>query len=158
MMITMGGILTQYPFLHRLESAKDLRFLIPGGSDRYEAAWETIQAQNAGRPHPAPEVLANVFGVPDRVAAYQGRPRDAIAGLLSWPDAGAQMSFSGALVENVQSLAAAEGGPRELPAGVERAVGPRSRLQTSGAAAGRVGRSPPAGTIPSRRPAAGLSS
>jgi hypothetical protein len=35
-MITMGGILTQYPFLEQLERSKDIRFLIPGGSDTYE--------------------------------------------------------------------------------------------------------------------------
>lgn len=35
-MITMGGILTQYPFLPRLEAASDIVFLVPGGSDAYE--------------------------------------------------------------------------------------------------------------------------
>lgn len=35
-MITMGGILTQYPFLERLTHAEGMRFLIPGGSDHYE--------------------------------------------------------------------------------------------------------------------------
>jgi hypothetical protein len=35
-MITMGGIITQYPFLERLENSRNVRFLIPGGSDRYE--------------------------------------------------------------------------------------------------------------------------
>ena len=34
-MITMGGILTQYPFLPRLEKAADMVFLVPGGSDTY---------------------------------------------------------------------------------------------------------------------------
>lgn len=35
-MITMGGILTEYPFLHRLEESKEILFLIPGGSTGYE--------------------------------------------------------------------------------------------------------------------------
>lgn len=35
-MITMGGILTQYPFLPRLEHSPDVFFLVPGGSDTYE--------------------------------------------------------------------------------------------------------------------------
>jgi hypothetical protein len=35
-MITMGGIITTYPFLDRLENSTDTRFLIPGGSDHYE--------------------------------------------------------------------------------------------------------------------------
>ena len=35
-MISMGGILTQYPFLSRLENAKDVIYLVPGGSENYE--------------------------------------------------------------------------------------------------------------------------
>ncbi|NLG99167.1 MAG: hypothetical protein GX491_17555 [Chloroflexi bacterium] len=35
-MITMGGIVTQYPFLDRLIDSRDALFLIPGGSDQYE--------------------------------------------------------------------------------------------------------------------------
>lgn len=34
--VTMGGILTDYPFLGILENVKDIFFLIPGGSDSYE--------------------------------------------------------------------------------------------------------------------------
>ena len=74
------------------------------GGDHYEAAWDTIQQQNGGRLHPSPEVLANIFGLSDRVAAYQSRPRDALNSLLGYANAGAQMSYSGALMENVQSL------------------------------------------------------
>lgn len=77
------------------------------GSDHYETAWDTIQQQNAGRNHPSPEVLNNIFGLADRVAAYQSRPRDALNNLLGYANAGAQMSYSGALMENVQSLGAA---------------------------------------------------
>ena len=76
------------------------------GTDHYEAAWDTIQQQNAGRLHPSPEILANIFSVADRVAAYQGRPRDAVGTVLGYPNAGAQMSYSGALMENIQSLGA----------------------------------------------------
>lgn len=74
------------------------------GGDHYEAAWDTIQQQNAGRPHPSPEVLVNVFDVADRVAAYQSRPHDALSSLLGYANAGAQMNYSGALMENIQSL------------------------------------------------------
>jgi len=74
------------------------------GGDHYEAAWDTIQQQNAGRPHPSPEVLSTIFGEADRVAAYQSRPRDALNSILGYPNAGAQVSYSGALMENVQSL------------------------------------------------------
>ena len=77
------------------------------GGDHYENAWDTIQAQNAGRPHPAPEQLTTIFGVDDRVNAYQGRPGDTVNGLRGYANAGAQVNYSGALMENVQSLAAA---------------------------------------------------
>ena len=77
------------------------------GGDHYEAAWDTIQQQNAGRPHPSPEVLSQIISVADHVAAYQSRPHDAISSVLSYPNAGAQVNYSGALMENVQSLAQA---------------------------------------------------
>ena len=75
------------------------------GTDHYEAAWDTILQQNAGRNHPSPEVLNTIFGVSDRVNAYQGQPKTSIGYLLGYPNAGAQVSYSGALIENVQSLA-----------------------------------------------------
>ena len=77
------------------------------GTDHYEAAWDTIQQQNAGRPTPYPEVLSSIFGESDRVNAYQVSPHDALSSILSYPNAGASVSFSGALIENVQSLGAA---------------------------------------------------
>jgi hypothetical protein len=77
------------------------------GADHYEAAWDTIQQQNAGRPHPAPEVLNTIFSEADRVNVYQGEIGSVLGGLLSYPNAGAQVNYSGALMENVQSLAAA---------------------------------------------------
>ena len=76
------------------------------GTDHYENAWDTIQKQDGGRLHPAPENLRTIFGVADRIAAYQGRPRDAVNTVLGYPNAGAQMSYSGALMENIQSLGA----------------------------------------------------
>jgi hypothetical protein len=77
------------------------------GVDHYENAWDTIQQQKAGRPDPNPEVLSTIFSVADRVNAYQVSPHDAISSILGFPNAGAQVSFSGALMENVQSLGVA---------------------------------------------------
>jgi hypothetical protein len=74
------------------------------GTDHYEAAWDTIQAQDGGRPHPAPEVLRNIFGLDDRRNAYQSGPRNSLANLTGYAKAGVQISYSGALMENVQSL------------------------------------------------------
>jgi len=76
------------------------------GVDHYENAWDTIQQQNAGRPHPSPEVLSTIFGEADRVNVYQGEIESTLSGLLGYPNAGAQVNYSGALMENVQSLAA----------------------------------------------------
>ena len=77
------------------------------GVDHYENAWDTIQQQNAGRPHPTPEVLSTIFGEADRVNVYQGEIETTLSGLRGYPNAGAQVNYSGALMENVQSLAAA---------------------------------------------------
>lgn len=35
-MITMGGILTEYPFLDQLQTSREFFFLVPGGSAQYE--------------------------------------------------------------------------------------------------------------------------
>ena len=85
-----------------------------GSGDHYENAWNTIQAQDAGRPHPNPEVLRQIFGLDDRIAAYQNRPRLSLnsiagtgAGELGLAKAGMQINYSGSLMENVQSLGAA---------------------------------------------------
>lgn len=73
------------------------------GNDHYEVAWDSIQQQDGGRPHPS-ENLRSIFGLDDRVAAYQFRPRDSIQTILGLPNAGAQVNYSGALIENVNSL------------------------------------------------------
>ena len=77
------------------------------GTDHYEAAWDTIQQQDAGRQHPKPEVLRDIFGLDDRVNAYQGRPSSAVASIGGYLNSGVQISYSGALMENVQSLGGA---------------------------------------------------
>src|SRR5207302_7091841 len=77
------------------------------GSDHYENAWDTIQAQGAGRSHPVEQVRGQVFDIDDRRAAYQCRPHDALASIGQYVKSGAQLNYSGALMENVQSLGAA---------------------------------------------------
>ncbi|RPJ44876.1 MAG: hypothetical protein EHM19_06120, partial [Candidatus Latescibacterota bacterium] len=66
----------------------------------YEKAYETIQLG-----HSASNVF-EIFDKDDRVHDYQEYPRGAIHDLLDLADAGAQVSFAGALIENVFSLAA----------------------------------------------------
>jgi hypothetical protein len=71
-------------------------------ADHYQNAWDTIQLGNV---HPDDTSLTTVFGESDRVNAYQGEPSGTVSGLLGYPNAGAQLNMSGALMENVQSLA-----------------------------------------------------
>ena len=77
------------------------------GSDQYENARDTIQAQDGGRPHPVEQVRGQVFDIDDRRAAYQYRPHDALASIGQYLKSGAQLNYSGALMENVQSLGSA---------------------------------------------------
>ncbi len=75
-------------------------------ADRYELGWQSILRTDAGAAHPAND-LRQIFGKADRVAAYQFRVRDSI-GAISWAaEAGAQVSYSGGLIENMQSIGAA---------------------------------------------------
>ena len=60
---------------------------------RYETAYETITLG-----HSESDVYA-IFDKEDRVHDYQNYPRDAIASVLDIPDAGAQISFAGSLIE-----------------------------------------------------------
>ncbi len=73
-------------------------------ADHYQNAWDTIQLGNV---HPSDTSLTTVFGEADRVNVYQGEIKSVLGGLLGYPNAGAQVNYSGALMENVQSLAAA---------------------------------------------------
>ncbi len=77
------------------------------GADRYERAWESIQRTDAGAAHPSNN-LRDIFGLADRVNAYQWRCRDSINAFSSGrPEAGAQISYSGGLIENIASLGGA---------------------------------------------------
>ncbi len=66
--------------------------------DAYEKAYETIVTGHSENDE------AEIFGKPDRVGDYQHYPRDAIFSILDLPDAGAQVSFAGSLIENITSL------------------------------------------------------
>ncbi|MDK9698628.1 MAG: carbohydrate-binding protein [bacterium] len=74
----------------------------PSNTNNYEKAWESIQRRNAGAQHPENDV-AQIFSVADRVAAYQNRIRDAIQS-MGGVNSGAQVTYSGSLIENVGSL------------------------------------------------------
>ncbi len=76
------------------------------GTDRYERAWESLVHRDGGAAHPQND-LREIFGKDDRVAVYQWRARDAINSIRGHAEAGAQISYSGGLIENIFSLGAA---------------------------------------------------
>ena len=76
---------------------------ISQGGGRYEHVWDSAVRKEGGGVHPLND-LEEIFSKDDRRAIYQYRARDAIAG-ISQSDGGAQVSYSGCLIENVGSLA-----------------------------------------------------
>ncbi|MCF8365668.1 MAG: T9SS type A sorting domain-containing protein [Bacteroidales bacterium] len=80
---------------------------------QYQDVWESQYLKNNGGniypdglAHPLND-LEEIFGKDDRKAVYQWRTKDAVQTLLGLPDAGAQVNYSGCLIENVNSLAVA---------------------------------------------------
>jgi len=78
------------------------------GTQRYERAWQSILRKDAGAAHPEND-LRQIFGLDDRIAAYQYRPRDTVSAVSWASEAGAQVSYSGGLIANIQSFAEAGG-------------------------------------------------
>ncbi len=80
---------------------------------RYQAVWESqyLKSNNGnwytdGLQHPLNN-LEEIFSNEDRKAAYQYRTKDAVQSLMSFAEGGAQVNYSGCLMENVNSLAGA---------------------------------------------------
>jgi hypothetical protein len=80
---------------------------------RYQTVWESHYLKSNGGniysdglAHPLND-LEEIFGKDDRKAVYQWRTKDAVQSILSHPNAGAQVNYSGCLIENVNSLAQA---------------------------------------------------
>ena len=80
-----------------------------GSGSGYEKALDTM-THAAGRGMHPTEDLASIFGKADREADYQYRMKDAIGGMAGSPDAGAQATMSGALMQNIAQLGAANWG------------------------------------------------
>ena len=76
-------------------------------TDRVEFAWDSIVLKpgrnysGSGSRHPENN-LTDIFGLDDRRAAYQGRPRDSLAACPQ--AAGFCVSYSGSLIDNVRQL------------------------------------------------------
>jgi hypothetical protein len=82
-------------------------------SYHYQTVWESQYLKDNGgnfysdgQQHPLND-LPEIFGKPDRIAVYQYRTKDAVQSLMSFPEGGAQVNYSGCLIENINSLAEA---------------------------------------------------
>lgn len=80
---------------------------------RMQFAWESqwLKWNNGnwysdGKQHPLNNIQ-EIFSNDDRKAVYQYRAKDAVQSLLGFPEAGAQVNYSGCLIYNVNSLASA---------------------------------------------------
>lgn len=92
------------PGMNRYQFAKDSLDLklanmgnfYPGSP--YEHPRNMLATGDSGEYPPA------IFTVADRIGAYQSVPKDSLSTILWLPDAGAQISYSGALQENIWSF------------------------------------------------------
>ncbi|MCB9232804.1 MAG: T9SS type A sorting domain-containing protein [Bacteroidia bacterium] len=82
----------------------------PANNYTYQKVWESYSLKSNGGNlysdglnHPLND-LQDIFGKADRVAVYQYRTKDAVSSLTSYPEGGAQVNYSGCLIENINSL------------------------------------------------------
>ncbi|SEG37267.1 Por secretion system C-terminal sorting domain-containing protein [Halpernia humi] len=81
---------------NRYQTVKESQDLKMSGGNTY----------SDGLAHPLND-LNEIFGSADRVNAYQFAPKNAVNSIRSLPNAGAQITYGGSLIENINSLAAA---------------------------------------------------
>lgn len=79
----------------RIQTVKESNDLKFSGGNNYP---------NSSQAHPLND-LQQIFGKQDRVAVYQYRAKDAVASLFNHPEGGAQVNYSGCLMDNIESLA-----------------------------------------------------
>ncbi len=105
----MGQEKVHFTYLWHMEQPiywPDRQVTNGGLGDRYERLAESLARGGA---HPENN-LNDIFGLPDRVAGYQYRMKDSIGAFAafpsfgSMPEGGAQISFSGGLIENLFSV------------------------------------------------------
>lgn len=81
--------------------------------NRYQTVKESQDLKTSGQntysdglAHPLND-LVEIFSLADRVNAYQFQPKNAIQSIMGNPKAGAQVTYGGSLIENINSLGAA---------------------------------------------------
>ena len=73
--------------------------------DHYQNAWDTMDLQDHGFGHPSDAPMRTIFALADRIHAYQEGPKNTLQTIGAALNSGVQLNYSGALMENVQSLA-----------------------------------------------------
>lgn len=78
--------------------------------NRYQLVKESEDLKNSGQSnysdglaHPLNN-LNEIFNLNDRINAYQYQPKNAVSSISGYPKAGAQMTYGGSLIENINSL------------------------------------------------------
>lgn len=89
-----GEVSLQNP--NRYQMVKESQDMKLGGQNTY----------SDGLAHPLNN-LEEIFGLADRVNAYQYQPKNAIQSIMAHAKAGAQVTYGGSLIENINSLGAA---------------------------------------------------
>ena len=77
---------------------------LPSDPITYQKAYDSLELEPSQGGHPRNDING-IFGEDDRVNDYQHYPLDAIQSCQQYADMGAQVSFSGSLIENLDNLA-----------------------------------------------------
>ena len=94
--------------LHQPTYWGDISLQNPNRSQKLKESQDLkLSGQNTysdGLAHPLNN-LEEIFSLPDRVQAYQFKTKSAINSIMSFPKAGAQITYGGSLLESINSLA-----------------------------------------------------
>lgn len=94
--------------LHQPTYWGDVSLLNPNRSQLLKESQDLkMSGQNTyadGLAHPLND-LEQIFSLPDRVQAYQYKPKNAVQSIMGYPKAGAQITYGGSLLESINSLA-----------------------------------------------------
>jgi hypothetical protein len=77
---------------------------LPSNPNTYQKAYDSLHLKSSQGGHPRDDI-DGIFGKADRINDYQHYAVDAIQSCQQYPDMGAQVSFSGCLIENLNNLA-----------------------------------------------------
>jgi hypothetical protein len=100
--VVRGGVYTTYHW--HMQQPIYWPDKIPSNTRTYQKAFDSLQLQSSQGNHPQ-QNIDDIFGKDDRVNDYQHYALDAVRSCEQYQDMGAQVSFSGCLIENLNNLA-----------------------------------------------------